>query len=84
MDEAFLFSQSAMSEALAASGYGAHLERLNTPYTPQLTGEPPSLSFISFAVLTCALICAANEWLNFAGEICAQILFLLLVNDPET
>lgn len=46
VDQTFLFSQSAMSEALAESGYGAHLERLNTPYSPQLMGEPLPLSLI--------------------------------------
>lgn len=39
VDEAVLFSQSDMSEALTGSSYGAHVERFNTPYTPQLTGE---------------------------------------------
>lgn len=44
VDEAVLFSQPHMCEALTGSSYGAHVERLNTPYTPQLTGKkrPPT------------------------------------------
>ncbi|XP_061571962.1 protein EFR3 homolog B-like isoform X2 [Cololabis saira] len=37
--EDFLFIQSKMCEALAGSSYSAHSERLNTPYTPQLTDD---------------------------------------------
>ncbi|XP_037829804.1 protein EFR3 homolog B-like isoform X2 [Kryptolebias marmoratus] len=39
VDEAFLFVQSKICESLAGSSYSAHCERLNTPYTPQLTDE---------------------------------------------
>ncbi|XP_074483244.1 protein EFR3 homolog B-like isoform X2 [Sebastes fasciatus] len=39
VDEAFLFVQSKICEALTGSGYSAHAERLNTPYTPQITDE---------------------------------------------
>ncbi|XP_047432194.1 protein EFR3 homolog B-like [Mugil cephalus] len=39
VDAAFLFSQSEISEALTGSSYGAHSERFNTPYTPQLMDE---------------------------------------------
>uniref|UniRef100_A0A3Q2ZTN4 EFR3 homolog B n=1 Tax=Kryptolebias marmoratus TaxID=37003 RepID=A0A3Q2ZTN4_KRYMA len=39
VDEAFLFVQSKICESLAGSSYSAHCERLNTPYTPQLTGK---------------------------------------------
>ncbi|XP_037552469.1 protein EFR3 homolog B [Nematolebias whitei] len=39
VDEAFLFIQSKICESLAGSSYNAHCERLNTPYTPQLTDE---------------------------------------------
>uniref|UniRef100_A0A3P8NUX4 EFR3 homolog B n=1 Tax=Astatotilapia calliptera TaxID=8154 RepID=A0A3P8NUX4_ASTCA len=38
VDEALLFIQSKICEALAGSSYSAHCERFNTPYTPQLTG----------------------------------------------
>uniref|UniRef100_A0A3Q3WQ56 Uncharacterized protein n=1 Tax=Mola mola TaxID=94237 RepID=A0A3Q3WQ56_MOLML len=38
VDEACLFDQSRMCEALTGSSYSAHIERFNTPYTPQLTG----------------------------------------------
>ncbi|XP_040887888.1 protein EFR3 homolog B-like [Toxotes jaculatrix] len=39
VDEALLFVQSKMCEALTGSSYSTHAERLNTPYTPQLTDE---------------------------------------------
>ncbi|KAK5891021.1 hypothetical protein CgunFtcFv8_018316, partial [Champsocephalus gunnari] len=39
VDEASLFVQSKISEALTGSSYSAHSERLNTPYTPQITEE---------------------------------------------
>ncbi|XP_042260155.1 protein EFR3 homolog B-like [Thunnus maccoyii] len=39
VDEAFLFIQSKICEALTGSSYSAHAERLNTPYIPQLTDE---------------------------------------------
>ncbi|XP_042369356.1 protein EFR3 homolog B-like, partial [Plectropomus leopardus] len=39
VDAAFLFVQSEICEALTGSSYGAHSERLNTPYTPQITDE---------------------------------------------
>ncbi|XP_068587095.1 protein EFR3 homolog B-like isoform X3 [Cebidichthys violaceus] len=39
VDEAFLFVQSKMSEALTGSSYSAHMERFNTEYTPQITDE---------------------------------------------
>ncbi|XP_027147522.1 protein EFR3 homolog B [Larimichthys crocea] len=39
VDEAFLFVQSNICEALTGSSYSAHTERFNTPYTPQLTDE---------------------------------------------
>nr|XP_046237771.1 protein EFR3 homolog B-like isoform X2 [Scatophagus argus] len=39
VDEAFLFDQSKMCEALTGSSYSAHTERFNTSYTPQLTDE---------------------------------------------
>ncbi|XP_074520433.1 LOW QUALITY PROTEIN: protein EFR3 homolog B-like [Halichoeres trimaculatus] len=39
VDEEFLFVQSKLSEALTGSSYGAHDERFNTPYTPELTDE---------------------------------------------
>ncbi|XP_028255662.1 protein EFR3 homolog B-like [Parambassis ranga] len=39
VDEGFLFVQSTICEALTGSSYSAHSERLNTPYTPQLTEE---------------------------------------------
>ncbi|XP_068165820.1 protein EFR3 homolog B-like isoform X2 [Antennarius striatus] len=39
VDEACLFDQSKMCEALTGSSYSAHADRLNTPYTPQLTDE---------------------------------------------
>uniref|UniRef100_A0AAX7VI52 EFR3 homolog B n=1 Tax=Astatotilapia calliptera TaxID=8154 RepID=A0AAX7VI52_ASTCA len=39
VDEALLFIQSKICEALAGSSYSAHCERFNTPYTPQLTEE---------------------------------------------
>lgn len=45
VDEAALFSQSDMSEALTGSSYGAHVERFNTPYTPQLTGKRRPAAF---------------------------------------
>uniref|UniRef100_A0A669BXB4 EFR3 homolog B n=1 Tax=Oreochromis niloticus TaxID=8128 RepID=A0A669BXB4_ORENI len=38
VDEALLFIQSKICEALAGSSYSTHCERFNTPYTPQLTG----------------------------------------------
>lgn len=38
VDETCLFDQSRMCEALTGSSYSAHIERFNTPYTPQLTG----------------------------------------------
>lgn len=38
VDEASLFDQTRMCEALTGSSYSAHIERFNTPYTPQLTG----------------------------------------------
>ncbi|XP_041822511.1 protein EFR3 homolog B-like [Chelmon rostratus] len=39
VDEAFLFVQSNICEALTGSSYSTHTERFNTPYTPQLTDE---------------------------------------------
>ncbi|XP_069020110.1 protein EFR3 homolog B-like [Embiotoca jacksoni] len=39
VDDAFLFVQSQMFEALTGSSYSAHSERFNTPYTPQLSDE---------------------------------------------
>uniref|UniRef100_A0A3Q4IBZ5 EFR3 homolog B n=1 Tax=Neolamprologus brichardi TaxID=32507 RepID=A0A3Q4IBZ5_NEOBR len=39
VDEALLFVQSKICEALAGSSYSAHCERFNTLYTPQLTEE---------------------------------------------
>ncbi|XP_005932826.1 protein EFR3 homolog B isoform X1 [Haplochromis burtoni] len=39
VDEALLFIQSKICEALAGSSYSAHCECFNTPYTPQLTEE---------------------------------------------
>ncbi|XP_059183906.1 protein EFR3 homolog B-like [Centropristis striata] len=39
VDEAFLFIQSKICEALTGSSYSAHTERFNTPYTPQITDE---------------------------------------------
>ncbi|XP_070786731.1 protein EFR3 homolog B-like isoform X1 [Enoplosus armatus] len=39
VDEAFLFVQSKICEALTGSSYSGHTERFNTPYTPQLTDE---------------------------------------------
>ncbi|XP_039998543.1 protein EFR3 homolog B-like [Xiphias gladius] len=39
LDEALLFVQSKICEALMGSSYGAHAERFNTVYTPQLTDE---------------------------------------------
>ncbi|KAK5847442.1 hypothetical protein PBY51_016566 [Eleginops maclovinus] len=39
VDEASLFIQSKISEALTGSSFSAHSERLNTPYTPQITDE---------------------------------------------
>lgn len=46
VDEAVLFSQSDMSEALTGSSYSAHVERFNTPYTPQLTGKQRPSTFL--------------------------------------
>lgn len=45
VDDAVLFSQSDMSEALTGSSYSAHMERFNTPYTPQLTGKQRPSTF---------------------------------------
>lgn len=45
VDEAVLFSQSDMSEALTGSSYSVHVERFNTPYTPQLTGKQRPATF---------------------------------------
>ncbi|KAM4560287.1 protein EFR3 homolog B-like [Odontesthes bonariensis] len=39
VDEACLFVQSEICEALAGSNYSAHSERLSTPYTPQPADE---------------------------------------------
>uniref|UniRef100_A0A672Z453 EFR3 homolog B n=1 Tax=Sphaeramia orbicularis TaxID=375764 RepID=A0A672Z453_9TELE len=39
VDEACLFVQSKISEALMGSSYSAHADRFNTAYTPQLTDE---------------------------------------------
>ncbi|KAF3856984.1 hypothetical protein F7725_008843 [Dissostichus mawsoni] len=39
VDEASLFVQSKISEALTGSSYSTHSERLNTPYTPQITEQ---------------------------------------------
>ncbi|CAK6979255.1 protein EFR3 homolog B-like [Scomber scombrus] len=39
VDEAFLFVQSEICEALTGSSYSAHAECFNTPYIPQLTDE---------------------------------------------
>ncbi|KAL7370138.1 hypothetical protein ABVT39_020361 [Epinephelus coioides] len=39
VDETFLFIQSKICEALTGSNYSTHIERLNTPYTPQITDE---------------------------------------------
>uniref|UniRef100_A0A8C7XJH6 EFR3 homolog B n=1 Tax=Oryzias sinensis TaxID=183150 RepID=A0A8C7XJH6_9TELE len=39
MDEAILFKASKICEALAGSSYSTHSERINTPYTPELTDE---------------------------------------------
>ncbi|KAG7215637.1 hypothetical protein INR49_021992 [Caranx melampygus] len=39
VDEALLFAQSNICEALTGSSYSAHTERFNTPYTPQLSDE---------------------------------------------
>ncbi|XP_028324691.1 protein EFR3 homolog B-like [Gouania willdenowi] len=39
LKEEFLFDQSKISEALTGSSYSSHCDRLNTPYTPQITDE---------------------------------------------
>ncbi|XP_060923161.1 protein EFR3 homolog B-like [Limanda limanda] len=39
VDDTLLFVQSKMCEALTGSSYSSHAERINTPYTPQLTEE---------------------------------------------
>ncbi|XP_054882178.1 protein EFR3 homolog B-like isoform X1 [Poeciliopsis prolifica] len=39
VDKALLFVQSKICEALTGSSYSAQCERINTPYTPQLTDE---------------------------------------------
>ncbi|XP_024144848.1 protein EFR3 homolog B isoform X2 [Oryzias melastigma] len=39
LDETILFRASKICEALAGSSYSAHSERVNTPYTPELTDE---------------------------------------------
>ncbi|XP_020563623.1 protein EFR3 homolog B-like isoform X3 [Oryzias latipes] len=39
MDEAILFKASKICEALAGSSYSTHSERINMPYTPELTDE---------------------------------------------
>ncbi|XP_069377425.1 protein EFR3 homolog B-like isoform X2 [Paralichthys olivaceus] len=39
VDDSLLFVQSKMFESLSGSSYSSHAERINTPYTPQLTDE---------------------------------------------
>ncbi|MED6279339.1 hypothetical protein CHARACLAT_033438, partial [Characodon lateralis] len=49
VDKGFLFVQSKICDALTGSSYSAQCERLNTPYTPQLTDEDRLSRKISIA-----------------------------------
>ncbi|CAF93519.1 unnamed protein product [Tetraodon nigroviridis] len=67
-DDAFLFSQSEMCEALTGSSFSVHVERFNTPYTPELTGgtrplvissqsDCDKLTELSSCVRVCVCVC---------------------------